>query len=178
MNISSGAIGRVLVDQNMAFHFLADSRVKRNRQIRLIKNIDYPMDYFMVHVKRTSDPGAAETSEKKMHNMSMTDNGNDTDEDSRTKVASCGPVLKALSQDIVGATKKSAVEQVTPAPVQVDHHDVLFILELITGTSYGQVPFSDAMRETLRILFPLGKIMTVTWLMSTRAFWLKFRLTF
>ena len=138
MNISSGAIGRVLVDQNMAYHFLADSRLKRNRQIRLIKNIDYPMDYFMVHVdSRTSDPGAAETSEEKMHKMFMTDNGNDTDlhdegvdekepdEDPRTKVASCGPLLKELSQDIVGATKQSALEQVIPAPVQVNHHDFL-----------------------------------------------------
>ena len=140
MNISTGAIGRVLVDRNTAFHFLADSRLKRNRQIRLIKNIDYPMDYFMVHVdRRTSDPGATETSEEKMQKTFMTDNGNDTDlhdegvdekkphEDPTTKVASCGPMLKELSQDIVGATKQSALEQVIPAPVQVNHHYVLFV---------------------------------------------------
>ncbi|XP_015772549.1 PREDICTED: uncharacterized protein LOC107350788 [Acropora digitifera] len=130
MNISSGAIGRVLVDQNTAFHFLADSRLKRNRQIRLIKNIDYPMDYFMVHVDRTSDPGAAKTSEEEMHEMFMTDNGNDTDlheeevdeeepgGDPRTELALCGPMLKELSQDIVGASKQSAMEQVIRAPVQ------------------------------------------------------------
>lgn len=139
MNISSGAIGRVLVDQNTAFHFLADSRLKRNRQIRLIKNIDYPMDYFMVHVDRTSDPGAAKTSEEEMHEMFMTDNGNDTDlheeevdeeepgGDPRTELALCGPMLKELSQDIVGASKQSAMEQVIRAPVQVKHHDVLFV---------------------------------------------------
>ncbi|XP_015768022.1 PREDICTED: uncharacterized protein LOC107346287 isoform X3 [Acropora digitifera] len=127
MNISSGAIGRVLVDQNTVFHFLADSRLKRNRQIRLIKNIDYPMEYFMVHVSRTSDPGAAKTSDEEMHEMFMTDNGNDTDlheeeeepgGDPRTELASCGPMLKELSQDIVGASKQSAMEQVITAPVQ------------------------------------------------------------
>ncbi|XP_029195323.2 uncharacterized protein LOC114960956 isoform X1 [Acropora millepora] len=127
MNISSGAIGRVLVDQDTAFHFLADSRLKRNRQIRLIKNIDYPMDYFMVHVSRTSDPGAAKTSEEEMHEIFMTDNGNDTNlheeeeepgGDPRTELALCGPLLKELSQDIVGASKQSAMEQVIRAPVQ------------------------------------------------------------
>ncbi|CAH3120187.1 unnamed protein product, partial [Porites lobata] len=45
-NLTSGNIGQVLVDRNTAFHFLDKSGLKRNRQIRLIRNIDYPMDYF------------------------------------------------------------------------------------------------------------------------------------
>ncbi|XP_044173661.1 uncharacterized protein LOC114960956 isoform X2 [Acropora millepora] len=124
--IENSEIQMVAVEEFDA-NVVTDSRLKRNRQIRLIKNIDYPMDYFMVHVSRTSDPGAAKTSEEEMHEIFMTDNGNDTNlheeeeepgGDPRTELALCGPLLKELSQDIVGASKQSAMEQVIRAPVQ------------------------------------------------------------
>ncbi|XP_068747337.1 uncharacterized protein [Montipora capricornis] len=132
-NISDGAIGRVLVDRDSAFDFLSGSKLKRNRQIRLIRNIDYPMDYFLVHVDRSSN--AVSTSEDEMSEMTMSQTLKDTelkqededvieekefpsDEDVRSQIASCGPRLKELSQDIVGATKQRALEQVIPAALQ------------------------------------------------------------
>ena len=55
-NLSKGDVGRVLVDRISAFHFLDKSGLKKNRQIRLIRNIDYPMDSFMAFIKRDSSP--------------------------------------------------------------------------------------------------------------------------
>ena len=55
-NLSKGDVGRVLVDRIKAFHFLDKSGLKKNRQIRLIRNIDYPMDSFMAFIKRDSSP--------------------------------------------------------------------------------------------------------------------------
>ena len=55
-NLSKGDVGRVLVDRITAFHFLDKSGLKKNRQIRLIRNIDYPMDSFMAFIKRDSSP--------------------------------------------------------------------------------------------------------------------------
>ena len=55
-NLSKGDVGRVLVDRITAFHFLDRSGLKKNRQIRLIRNIDYPMDSFMAFIKRDSSP--------------------------------------------------------------------------------------------------------------------------
>ena len=40
-NLSQGTIGRVMVDRNTVFHFLDISGLKRNRQIRMIRNIDF-----------------------------------------------------------------------------------------------------------------------------------------
>ena len=134
--ISDGEIGRVLVDRDSAFDFLSGSKLKRNRQIRLIRNIEYPMDYFLVHVDRSSN--AVSTSEDEMSEMTMPQTLKDTelkqededvieekefpsDEYHRSQIASCGPLLKELSQDIVGATKNSALEQVIPAALQVKH---------------------------------------------------------
>ncbi|XP_074637643.1 uncharacterized protein LOC141895646 isoform X2 [Acropora palmata] len=105
--IMNSEIQRVAVEEFDA-NIVTDSRLKRNRQIRLIKNIDYPMDYFMVHVDRTSDPGAAKRKNEK----------EEPGGDPRTELALCGPMLKELSQDIVGASKQSAMEQVIRAPVQ------------------------------------------------------------
>lgn len=132
-NISDGAIGRVLVDRNSAFDFLSGSKLKRNKQIRLIRNIEYPMEYFLVHVDRSSN--AVSTSEDEMSEMTMPQTLKDTelkqededvieekefpsDEDPRSQIASCGPLLKELSQDIVGAIKQTADEQVIPAALQ------------------------------------------------------------
>ena len=55
-NLSKGDVGRVLVDRITAFHFLDKSGLKKNRQIHLTRNIDYPMDYFMAFIKRDSSP--------------------------------------------------------------------------------------------------------------------------
>ena len=55
-NLSKGDVRRVLVDRITAFHFLDKSGLKKNRQIRLIRNIDYPMDSFMAFIKRDSSP--------------------------------------------------------------------------------------------------------------------------
>ena len=55
-NLSKGDVGRVLVDRITAFHFLDKSGLKKNRQIRLIRNIDYPMDSFMAFIQRDSSP--------------------------------------------------------------------------------------------------------------------------
>ena len=113
--LNDGVIGRVLVDRNTAFHFL--EKLKRNRQIRLIRYIDYPLDYYMVHVHRKSED---------LDKPSVPLNLNDTedngfDDDPREKVAACGPVLKELSADLVGASKQSAQEQLIPAELQVKY---------------------------------------------------------
>ena len=55
-HLSKGDVGRVLVDRITSFHFLDKSGLKKNRQIRLIRNIDYPMDSFMAFIKRDSSP--------------------------------------------------------------------------------------------------------------------------
>ena len=91
-NLSSGEIGRVLVDRNTAFHFLDKSGLKRNRQIRLIRNIDYPMDYFLAFTKRDSSP---------------------------LEIAGCGPTLKELTGDLVSVAKSTAQERLIPAQLQV-----------------------------------------------------------
>ena len=55
-HLSKGDVGRVLVDRITSFHFLDKSGLKKNRQIRLIRNIDYLMDSFMAFIKRDSSP--------------------------------------------------------------------------------------------------------------------------
>ena len=39
-----------------AFHLLDKSGWKKNKQIRLIRHIDYTMDYFIAFIKRDSSP--------------------------------------------------------------------------------------------------------------------------
>ena len=114
--LSTGAIGRVLVDRNTAFHFLDKSGLKRNRQIRLIRYIDYPLDYYMVHVRRESED---------LDEPSVSLNLSDTEEmgfgDPKEQVATCGPLLKELSSDLVGASKQTAQDQLIPAELQVKY---------------------------------------------------------
>ena len=93
-NLSSGDIGRVLVDRNTAFHFLDKSGLKRNRQIRLIRNIDYPMDYFLAFTKRDSSP---------------------------LDIAGCGPTLKELQGDLVSVAQSTAQERLIPVQMQVNN---------------------------------------------------------
>ena len=100
-NLTSGDIGRVLVDRNTAFHFLDKSGLKRNRQIRLIRNIDYPMDYFLAFTKRDSSP---------------------------LEIAGCGPTLKELTGDLVSVAKSAAQERLIPAQLQVIYFLSLLLL--------------------------------------------------
>ena len=93
-NLTSGDIGRVLVDRNTALHFLDKSGLKRNRQIRLIRNIDYPMDYFLALTKRDSSP---------------------------LEIAGCGPIAKELMNDLVSVAKSTAQERLIPAQMQVNN---------------------------------------------------------
>ena len=92
-NLSKGDIGRLLVDRNTAFHlFMNKSGSKKNKQIRLIRNIDSPVDFFIAFVKRDSSP---------------------------LEIAGCGPTLKELTGDLVSVAKSTAQERLIPAQLQV-----------------------------------------------------------
>ena len=113
-NLSQGIVGRVLVDRNTAFHFLDKSGLKRNRQIRLIRNIEYPLEYYLAHVKNDEVPPT----------QFMTPN--DTDHydtelvERKMPLAGCGPGLKELSVDLVSVAKTTAEDQLIPAELQVN----------------------------------------------------------
>jgi len=112
-NLSQGTVGRVLLDRNTAFHFLDKSGLKRNRQTRLIRNIEYPLDYYLAHVDRGVPP---------TQSMSPNDtDDSDTDlVERKIQLAGCGPMLKKLSVDLVAVTKTTAQEQLIPAELQVN----------------------------------------------------------
>ena len=113
-NLSDEKIGRVLVDRNTAFHFLDKSGLKRNRQIRLIRNIDYPMDYYLAHVSMPLDPTPP---------LSPNETVDDSDTElaqRKMHLAQCGPNLKELSVDLLGVAKDTAKEQLIPAELQVN----------------------------------------------------------
>ena len=103
----------MLVDRNTAFHFLDKSGLKRNRQIRLIRNIEYPLDYYLAHVMNRVPP-----------TQSMSPNDTDDSDTElvkrKTQLAECGPFLKELSVDLVGVAKNTAEEQLIPAELQVN----------------------------------------------------------
>ena len=112
--LREGMIGRVLVDRNTAFHFLDKSGLKRNRQIRLIRNIEYPLDYYLAHVITGVPPTPP---------MSPNDTeDSDTAELAKRKaqLAKCGPTLKEISVDLVSVAKTTAEEQLIPAELQVN----------------------------------------------------------
>ena len=107
-NLSRGTIGRVMVDRNTAFHFLDKSGLKRNRQIRMIRNIDYPMEYYLAHVSHDV--------------MASPNDTNDSDDEvlaRKTELSVCGESLKELSADVVAVAKHTAKEQLMPAELQV-----------------------------------------------------------
>ena len=112
-NLSQGTVGRVLVDRNTAFHFLDKSGLKRDRQIRLIRNIEYPLDYYLAHVKRGVPP---------MQSMPPNEtDDSDTDlMDRKRQLSECGLTLNELSVDLVAVTKTTAQEQLIPAELQVN----------------------------------------------------------
>ena len=107
-SLSQGTIGRVMVDRNTAFHFLDKSGLKRNRQIRMIRNIDYPMEYYLAHVSHDV--------------MASPNDTNDSDDEvlaRKTQLSVCGESLKELSKDVVAVAKDTAKEQLIPAELQV-----------------------------------------------------------
>ena len=107
-SLSQGTIGRVMVDRNTAFHFLDKSGLKRNRQIRMIRNIDYPMEYYLAHVSHDV--------------MASPNDTNDSDDEvlaRKTQLSVCGESLKELSADLVAVAKDTAKEQLIPAELQV-----------------------------------------------------------
>ena len=104
-NLNKGDIGRLLVDRNTAFYLIMDkSGFKKNKQIRLIRNIDYPMDYFLAFIKRDSSP---------------------------LEIAGCGPTLKELTGDLVSVAKSTAQERLIPAKLQVIYFLSLLLLLLL-----------------------------------------------
>ena len=107
-SLSQGTIGRVMLDRNTAFHFLDKSGLKRNRQIRMIRNIDYPMEYYLAHVSHDV--------------MASPNDTNDSDDEvlaRKTKLSVCGESLKELSADLVAGAKDIARNQLIPAELQV-----------------------------------------------------------
>ena len=113
-NLSQGIIGRVLVDRNTAFHFLDKSGLKRHRQIRLIRNIEYPLEYYLAHVNNNGVPPT----------QSMSPNDTDDSDtelvERKMELAECGPLMIQLSVDLVSVAKTTAEEQLIPAELQVN----------------------------------------------------------
>ena len=107
-SLIQGKIGRVMMDRNTAFHFLDKSGLKRNRQIRMIRNIDYPMEYYLAHVSHDV--------------MASPNDTNDSDDEvlaRKTELSVCGESLKELSADVVAVAKDTAKEEVIPAELKV-----------------------------------------------------------
>ena len=107
-SLSQGTIGRVMVDRNTAFHFLDKSGLKRNRQIRMIRNIDYPMEYYLAHVSHDV--------------MASPNDTNDSDDEvlaRKTELSVCGESLKELSADLAAVAKDTAKEELIPAELKV-----------------------------------------------------------
>ena len=92
-----------MVDRNTAFHFLDKSGLKRNRQIRMIRNIDYPMEYYLAHVS---------------HDVMASPNDTNEVLARKTELSVCGESLKELSADVVAVAKDTARELI-PAELQV-----------------------------------------------------------
>ncbi|XP_066018611.1 uncharacterized protein [Pocillopora verrucosa] len=112
--LSEGTIGRVLVDRKTASYFLDKSGLRKNRQIRMIRNIHYPMDYYLVHVYKGP--------------VNVT-NATDPEIVKRKKVVECGPALKKFSTILRGESLKASADLI-PAELQTaalfDQMDGLF----------------------------------------------------
>ena len=108
-NLREGITGRMLVDRNTASHFLD----KSDRQIRLFRNIEYPLDYYLAHVNRGMPP---------MQSMSSNDTDDSDTElvERKTQLAQCGPILNKLSADLVASTQTTLQRQLIPAELQVN----------------------------------------------------------
>ena len=101
--LSEGTIGRVLVDRKTASYLLDKSGLRKNRQIRMIRNIHYPMDYYLVHVYKGP--------------VNVT-NATDPEIVKRKKVVECGPALKKFSTILRGESKLASGALI-PAELQV-----------------------------------------------------------
>ena len=101
--LSEGTIGRVLVDRKTASYFLDKSGLRKNRQIRMIRNIHYPMDYYLVHVYKGP--------------VNVT-NATDPEIVKRKKVVECVPALKKFSTILRGESLKASADLI-PAELQV-----------------------------------------------------------
>ena len=97
-----------MMDRNTAFHFLDKSGLKRNRQIRMIRNVDYPMEYYLAHV-----------SHDVMASPNDTNDSNNKVLARKTELSVCGERLKEASADFVAVAKDTAKEQLIPAELQV-----------------------------------------------------------
>ena len=119
-NLSQGAIGRVLLDHNTALYFLDKFGSKQCRQIRVIRNIDYPMEY-LGHVGHDVTPLATRSP-----------NETNYSEEQRFKrkqeLSRCGKNLTELSKDLVAIAKDTAKEQLIPAEVRVSANVFLTVL--------------------------------------------------
>ena len=104
-NLSKGTIGRVLVDRNTAFYFLDKSGLKRSRQIRMIRNIDYPMEYYLAHVY-TGPVNITNDSDTELAKR-------------RQQVVECGPRFIEKATDLRGESKYAS-SQLIPAELQVN----------------------------------------------------------
>ena len=136
-NLSQGIIGRVLVDRHTAFHLLDKSGLKRNRQIRLIRNIEYPLEYYLAHVNNSGVPPT----------QSMSPNDTDDSDTELVKrkimeLAECGPMLKELSVDLVGFAKLTAEVRLIPKKLQVNLCCV-FLPQKINLNLFGSEPSCD-----------------------------------
>ena len=96
------------MDRNTAFHFLDKSGLKRNRQIRMIRNVDYPMEYYLAHVSHDVMASPNDTNDSNNEVLAR-----------KTELSVCGKRLKKYSADIVAVAKDTAKEQLIPAELQV-----------------------------------------------------------
>ena len=119
-NLSQGAIGRVLLDHNTALYFLDKFGSKQSRQIRMIRNIDYPMEY-LGHVSHDVTPLATRSPNETSYS-----------EEQRFKrkqeLSRCGKNLKELSTDLVAVAKETVKEQLIPAEVRLRANVFLTVL--------------------------------------------------
>ena len=103
-NLSQGAIGRVFLDHNTAVYFLDKFGSKQSRKIQKIRNIDYPMEYYLAHVSHdvpplpTRSPNETNYSEEQRFKR-------------KQELSRCGKNLKELSTDLVAVAKETAKEQ-------------------------------------------------------------------
>ena len=99
-SLRQGTIGRVMLDRNTGLHFLNKSGLIRKRQIRTIRYIDYPMEYYLAHVRHYVN-SHAEVFNRKF------------------ELTACGESLEELSADLVAGAEVTSIEELTHAELQV-----------------------------------------------------------
>ena len=99
-SLRQGTIGRVMLDRNTGLHFLNKSGLIRKRQIRTIRYIDYPMVYYLAHVRHYVN-SHAEVFNRKF------------------ELTACGESLEELSMDLVADAEFASIKERTTAKLQV-----------------------------------------------------------